>query len=267
MRLPNTSAKIPAMWSTETLVLAALDRFEAAIPGWVRPAAFGVAWEPDGEFTWARHGLGDTPLPAVVLATACGHTGGSASHRLTMTDLDHAITLLSPAEACESLDHPDLWAWRALRAALPGDAEAIAVFAEDLATDTNDPHVAALIAETMTGREENPDGTTTLWRPVGPAELAYVRETGTWPPRLPDQPIFYPVLNRAYAERIAREWNVPHSGTGYVTRFRVETGYLRRYPTRRAGGEEVLELWVPAEELTEFNRHIVGGVEVVAEFS
>ncbi|WP_285664466.1 hypothetical protein [Actinorhabdospora filicis] len=118
----------------------------------------------------------------------------------------------------------------------------------------------------MGGREENADGTTTLWRPVGPAELAYVREHGSWPPRLPDQPIFYPVLNRAYAERIAREWNVPHSGTGYVTRFRVETRFLRRYPTRRAGGEDVLELWVPAEELGELNGHIVGEIEVVARF-
>ncbi|GHB36393.1 hypothetical protein GCM10010347_02060 [Streptomyces cirratus] len=35
---------------------------------------------------------------------------------------------------------------------------------------------------------------------------------------------------------------------------------------RRAGGETILEPWVPAEELDEFNRHIVGRVEVVREF-
>ena len=40
-------------------------------------------------------------------------------------------------------------------------------------------------------------GTTTLWRPVGPEELALVEASGrrAWPPRLPEQPIFYPVLN------------------------------------------------------------------------
>ncbi len=43
--------------------------------------------------------------------------------------------------------------------------------------------------------------TTTLWRPVGPEELALLEESGwtRWPPRLPEQPIFYPVLNRDYA--------------------------------------------------------------------
>ncbi|MFE5211261.1 ADP-ribosylation/crystallin J1 [Streptomyces sp. NPDC056600] len=110
--------------------------------------------------------------------------------------------------------------------------------------------------------------TTTLWRPVGPEELALVAASGhrAWPPRLPEQPIFYPVLNEDYAVRIARDWNVPASGSGYVTRFEVESDFLARYPVRQAGGETILELWVPAEELDEFNRHIVGRIEVVREF-
>ena len=39
--------------------------------------------------------------------------------------------------------------------------------------------------------------TVTLWRPTGPQELALVESSGwrAWPPRLADQPIFYPVLN------------------------------------------------------------------------
>jgi hypothetical protein len=67
-------------------------------------------------------------------------------------------------------------------------------------------------------------GATTLWRPTGPEELALVEASGwvAWPPRLPEQPIFYPVLNEDYAVRIARDWNVPASGVGYVTRFEVE---------------------------------------------
>lgn len=110
--------------------------------------------------------------------------------------------------------------------------------------------------------------TTTLWRPTGPEELALVEASGrrAWPPRLPEQPIFYPVLNEDYAIRIARDWNVPASGVGYVTRFEVDTAFLARYPVQRAGGRTILELWVPAEELPEFNRNIVGRIEVVHEF-
>ena len=113
-----------------------------------------------------------------------------------------------------------------------------------------------------------PVNTTVLWRPTGPEELELVRASGwrAWPPRLPDQPIFYPVLNEEYAVKIAREWNVPHSGVGYVTRFHVETEFLERYPVQQAGGRTILELWVPAEELEELNGHIVGEIEVVHEF-
>lgn len=111
-------------------------------------------------------------------------------------------------------------------------------------------------------------GTTTLWRPTGPDELDLVRSSGwrCWPARLPDQPIFYPVLNEDYAIKIARDWNVPSSGMGYVTRFQVESDFVARYPVRQVGGDTILELWVPAEELDEFNKHIVGLIEVVHEF-
>jgi hypothetical protein len=110
--------------------------------------------------------------------------------------------------------------------------------------------------------------TTTLWRPTGPEELELVRESNwrAWPPRLPEQPIFYPVLNEDYAIRIARDWNVPHDGVGYVTRFDVESEYLSRYPVQQVGGRTILELWVPAEELHEFNARIVGEIQVVHEF-
>ncbi|WP_203834979.1 hypothetical protein [Winogradskya humida] len=108
----------------------------------------------------------------------------------------------------------------------------------------------------------------TLWRPTGPTELELVRATGwrRWPPRLPDQPIFYPVLNEDYAIKIARDWNVPASGVGYVTRFELDAAFAARYPVRQAGGSTILELWVPAEELDEFNDHIVGEIKVVHEF-
>ncbi|MDH6514743.1 hypothetical protein M2164_001225 [Streptomyces sp. SAI-208] len=110
--------------------------------------------------------------------------------------------------------------------------------------------------------------TTTLWRPTGPKELDLVRQLDwrAWPPRLPEQPIFYPVLDEGYAIKIARDWNVKHDGAGFVTRFEVESDFLRRYPVQQAGGRTILELWVPAEELDAFNAHIVGRIEVVHEF-
>ncbi|MBV6697254.1 ADP-ribosylation/crystallin J1 [Kitasatospora aureofaciens] len=120
----------------------------------------------------------------------------------------------------------------------------------------------------MNSQATDSSPTTTLWRPIGPEELALVEAADwrAWPPRLPEQPIFYPVLNEDYAIRIARDWNVPASGVGYVTRFEVDAAFLARYPVQQAGGRTILELWVPAEELDEFNRHIVGRIEVVHEF-
>jgi len=110
--------------------------------------------------------------------------------------------------------------------------------------------------------------TVTLYRPVGPTELALIRETGSraFPPRLPDQPIFYPVLTEAYAVKIARDWNVKASGSGYVTRFSVRTEFLSRYEVQIVGGSQHQEYWIPAEDLPLFNQNIVGAIEVIAEF-
>jgi hypothetical protein len=110
--------------------------------------------------------------------------------------------------------------------------------------------------------------TVILYRPVGPKELALIEESGwkEFPPRLPDQPIFYPVTNEEYAAQIAREWNVPASGSGFVTKFSVKADYLMKFSVQNVGGPIPDELWVPAEELEEFNRNIVGPIEVVQEF-
>ena len=112
------------------------------------------------------------------------------------------------------------------------------------------------------------DETTTLYRPTGPKELELVRQSGNrrWPPRLPDQPIFYPVTNEGYAIQIARDWNVKASGAGYVTRFRVRTAFMRRYRVEQVGGSQHTEWWVPAEELEQFNDNIVGEIEVIHTF-
>ena len=111
--------------------------------------------------------------------------------------------------------------------------------------------------------------TVTLWRPTGPKELALVAATGfrRWPPRLPDQPIFYPVTNEDYAIEIARDWNVPASGVGHVTRFEVDAAFMARYDTHVVGAARHAEWWVPAEELESLNDHIVGLIEVTRTFT
>lgn len=108
----------------------------------------------------------------------------------------------------------------------------------------------------------------TLYRPVGPEELELIKSSGwkAFPSRLPEQPIFYPVVEKEYAIRIARDWNVKASGSGYVTRFRVDSSYLRQFPVQEAGGRDHTEYWIPAERLAEFNEHIVGAIEVVEVF-
>jgi len=110
--------------------------------------------------------------------------------------------------------------------------------------------------------------TVTLYRPVGPEELDLIRQNGfrSFPPRLPEQPIFYPVLTEAYAVKIARDWNVKASGAGFVTRFSVRRAFLARYPVQNAGGLQHQEYWIPAEDLSQFNANIVGMIEVIVEF-
>ena len=112
---------------------------------------------------------------------------------------------------------------------------------------------------------------TTLYRPAGQKELDLVKGSGNkkFPPRLEWQPIFYPVMNQAYAEQIAMEWNTKDefSGyAGYVTAFDLPDDYLQQFPVQNVGGEIHNELWIPAEQLEEFNSKITGEIRVVRSF-
>jgi hypothetical protein len=113
-------------------------------------------------------------------------------------------------------------------------------------------------------------GEVVLFRPVGARELALIEAADfrAFPPRLPDQPIFYPVTNEAYAVQIARDWNAKFNTDrqGFVTRFRVSADYLARFERQVVGGRQHEEYWIPAEGLGEFNENIVGRIEVVARF-
>ncbi|HEY0023040.1 MAG TPA: hypothetical protein VGB24_09020 [Longimicrobium sp.] len=113
--------------------------------------------------------------------------------------------------------------------------------------------------------------TTVLYRPVGVAELELIERSGrrAFPPRLAHQPFFYPIANEAYAVQIARDWNTKDAASGYagfVTRFQVRSEFLARYPLQTAGAAVHREYWIPAEDMHEFNRSIIGRIDVVAEF-
>lgn len=109
-----------------------------------------------------------------------------------------------------------------------------------------------------------------LYRPVGQAEYDLIAQTdfAQFPPRLPEQPIFYPVLNQQYAHEIAEKWNTRYADSGYkgyVTRFQVDDRFVSRYPVQTVGAGYHQELWVPAEELEEFNQHLIGRIQIIEE--
>lgn len=109
-----------------------------------------------------------------------------------------------------------------------------------------------------------------LYRPVGISELELIKQSGMtrFPPRLSEQPIFYPVLNRKYACQIAKEWNTKSAPgyAGFVTEFDVEEDYISKYEVKTVGAFVHKELWIPAQELDEFNRHIIGEIKVIESY-
>lgn len=112
---------------------------------------------------------------------------------------------------------------------------------------------------------------TTLYRPIGLKELQLIIDLDfrAFPPRLEWQPIFYPVLNQEYAGQIAEKWNTKDEFSGYcgiVTRFNLPTDYLQKYEVHNVGGFIHNELWVPSEELSEFNRNIIGRIGILKVF-
>ena len=108
----------------------------------------------------------------------------------------------------------------------------------------------------------------TLYRPVNGIELKIIQDSGMkrFPPRLPEQPIFYPVLNIEYARQITKDWNVPAYGNGYVLEFDVNKKYLEKFKQENVGAENHNELWVPAEELNEFNNNIIGLIRIIESY-
>ena len=107
-----------------------------------------------------------------------------------------------------------------------------------------------------------------LDRPVGQAEYDLIAQSGftAYPPRLPEQPIFYPVLNERYAREIAEKWNKRYADsqyTGFVTTFEIDDAYISQFPVQTVGASYHQELWIPAEELENFNHHIIGTISLL----
>ena len=107
-----------------------------------------------------------------------------------------------------------------------------------------------------------------LYRPVGQAEYDLIAQSGftAYPPRLPEQPIFYPVLNERYAREIAGKWNKRYADsqfTGFVTTFEIDDAYISQFPVQTVGASYHQELWIPAEELENFNHHIIGTISIL----
>lgn len=109
-----------------------------------------------------------------------------------------------------------------------------------------------------------------LYRPVGTRELELIKaaDYSGYPPRLPEQPIFYPVLNEKYASEIASQWNVKYNDDhrGYVTKFEIDDGYVKQFEIHTVGDSYHQELWIPAEQLEIFNRHIIGKIQIIKEY-
>jgi hypothetical protein len=126
-------------------------------------------------------------------------------------------------------------------------------------------------AKTTLAGNMSENGITTLYRPVGQKELDLIAQDDfrSFPPRLEWQPIFYPVLNEEYATFIAREWNTKDAASGfvgYVLRFSVRSEFLDQFEVQKVGSVSALELWIPAEQLSEFNRNIVGKIEIISTY-
>ena len=114
--------------------------------------------------------------------------------------------------------------------------------------------------------------TVTLYRPVGQAEFELIRDSGfrEFPPRLPEQPIFYPVLNEEYATQIARDWNTKDANSGfagYVLRFDLLSSFLENYELHTVGDSHHREYWIPAGDLGELNKNIVGTIQILTSYT
>jgi 2,3,4,5-tetrahydropyridine-2-carboxylate N-succinyltransferase len=169
------------------------ESLEASMPGYRRPAAYAVGAAtiaPSGQILDTRYPVVNTDahlLPAVVLSQVLGRTSGTATYRLERADLEAAIAVLAPAEACTEIDHPNLNTWRGLLDLLGqpdppgGQRVVVAAFIDALTDEPVDAHDVYLRLHLLSRRVVRPHGVnldgvfgklnTVVWTNLGPFEV------------------------------------------------------------------------------------------------
>ncbi|MEE8602282.1 tetrahydrodipicolinate N-succinyltransferase N-terminal domain-containing protein [Euzebya tangerina] len=169
---------------------AATTELEEAIPGYVRPAAWGLGMAtvgPSGAVLDVSYPVVNdgSPFAAATLATVLGLDGSSATVQVTGGQLARLIEGLARAEAVE-VPHPNLQAWRVLadlvdQPAAGGTRRLVAALIADYDDPPTDPIDAYLRLHLLSHRLVQPHGlnvagifgvlTNCVWTNHGPFEV------------------------------------------------------------------------------------------------
>jgi hypothetical protein len=104
----------------------------------------------------------------------------------------------------------------------------------------------------------------TLYHPVTPDELDQIKRSNwTQLPAPREGEYFYPVANPLYANEIA--WGAYEPEGAYIVKFNLPAEYLSRYRMETVGARWGTAYVIPVTDLDDFNRHIVGAIEVAGE--
>ena len=127
-----------ASWSTPEQLAAALETIAGSIEGWQEPQVHAVGLTSatsSAEVEFPHINVGGGYLAAAVLAKTIGYASGTSTHTLSLAELTHAANGLSPAEACTTVAHPNLAAWREMLHEVETNPyrSIVAVFVGDLA--------------------------------------------------------------------------------------------------------------------------------------
>lgn len=126
-------------WSTPEGLAAIRAHLAERLDGWTQPAAWAVGItpatsDPDVQFPHVNLPGGSHGLAAVVLASVLRHDGATATLDVSVDQLQAAVEGLEPAQACTTVEHPNLGAWRGLLIEARDNParELVAVFVADL---------------------------------------------------------------------------------------------------------------------------------------
>lgn len=126
-------------WSTPEGLAAIRAHLAERLDGWTPPAAWAVGItpatsDPDVQFPHVNLPGGSHGLAAVVLASVLRHDGATATLDVSVDQLQAAVEGLEPAQACTTVEHPNVGAWRGLLTEARDNParELVAVFVADL---------------------------------------------------------------------------------------------------------------------------------------